>query len=182
MKDTTVAQSGRRRRRRPLRANPIIGFLRLYPEVVLMVLFGLGVFLVVSRAGLRRDILVWVGRGFRGASEAFAGLAAAPGILASQLTLADKVGLLLVIGAGAAIAVRMRWRLMHTAALRDLHCPKCGGTIHRIHRKRTDRLLDLFVPVRRYGCSNADCRWRGLRIGHGGSPQSEPRPPVSAEG
>ena len=40
-------------------------------------------------------------------------------------------------------------------------CPNCGGDLLRIRRYPIDRLLSLFVPVRRFRCR--DCLWEGLR-------------------
>jgi hypothetical protein len=63
------------------------------------------------------------------------------------------------------IALRVRWRLLRNPAYTTVRCPKCDGTIHVIHRHTVDRLINLYVPVRRYRCANAECRWNGLRIG-----------------
>lgn len=44
-------------------------------------------------------------------------------------------------------------------------CPICGGYLERIRRRRLDRLLSLFVEVRRYQCQNHRCQWEGtLRV------------------
>jgi len=39
-------------------------------------------------------------------------------------------------------------------------CPKCGGDLLRVRRFAVDRLLSLFVPVRRFRC--VECVWEGL--------------------
>jgi hypothetical protein len=39
-------------------------------------------------------------------------------------------------------------------------CPACQSTyIDRVKRRLTDRILSLFVPIRRYCCS--ECGWVG---------------------
>ena len=40
-------------------------------------------------------------------------------------------------------------------------CPKCGCEVVRIHRNWIDHVIDEFVPVHRYRCSNASCLWEG---------------------
>ncbi len=69
---------------------------------------------------------------------------------------------------GIAVAIllgwRVRWRFMHTSRFIELTCPRCGNDLHRIHRRAGDRMLNLFVPVRRYQCKNRDCLWRGLKV------------------
>lgn len=39
-------------------------------------------------------------------------------------------------------------------------CPRCGGVVHRAHRRGHDRLVGLFRDVRRYRCTK--CPWEGL--------------------
>ena len=47
-------------------------------------------------------------------------------------------------------------------------CPRCAGNLIRIRRRVIDRLLSLFVPVRRYECPNSFCGWKGnLRVRSG---------------
>lgn len=41
-------------------------------------------------------------------------------------------------------------------------CPQCGEPLHRVHRHPLDRLLSLFVPLRRYTCYARDCQWTGV--------------------
>jgi hypothetical protein len=45
-------------------------------------------------------------------------------------------------------------------------CPVCGCSyLTRIHRRFTDRLLSIFVPVYRYRCDSLSCDWEGnLRV------------------
>jgi hypothetical protein len=53
---------------------------------------------------------------------------------------------------------------------KSLKCPRCGDPLIRIPRQIGDRLLSLFVGVRRYQCSKHVCAWEGLRFrGRGAS-------------
>jgi len=40
-------------------------------------------------------------------------------------------------------------------------CPRCGETVHRIHRRFVDHIASLLRPVRRYRCENPACQWEG---------------------
>jgi hypothetical protein len=44
-------------------------------------------------------------------------------------------------------------------------CPRCNGSVYRIHRRVIDKLVCIFIPIRRYRCHSDDCRWEGnLRV------------------
>jgi hypothetical protein len=44
-------------------------------------------------------------------------------------------------------------------------CPVCNASTHRISRRFIDRLLSIFMPVRRYRCQSMKCTWEGnLRV------------------
>lgn len=43
-------------------------------------------------------------------------------------------------------------------------CPRCGATgLVRVQRRAVDRLLGLFVSIRRYRCTHVECGWEGNR-------------------
>ena len=42
---------------------------------------------------------------------------------------------------------------------RENPCPKCGGRLVRRHRRLADRLISAVVPLRRYRCTSAQCRY-----------------------
>lgn len=43
----------------------------------------------------------------------------------------------------------------------DFRCPGCGDILIRLPRRGVDRLLSVFVPVRRFRCPNFLCVWEG---------------------
>jgi hypothetical protein len=43
-------------------------------------------------------------------------------------------------------------------------CPACQQPLRRTARKPLERSLSYIIPVMRYQCFNAACRWRGLRF------------------
>ncbi len=41
-------------------------------------------------------------------------------------------------------------------------CPECGRrSLVLLHRRPIDHMISRVVPVRRYGCSDPECRWEG---------------------
>jgi hypothetical protein len=40
-------------------------------------------------------------------------------------------------------------------------CPRCAGSVERVRRRLIDRIVSVFVPVRRYRCRNDACSWEG---------------------
>jgi hypothetical protein len=53
----------------------------------------------------------------------------------------------------------------HSVASFGQPCPVCNAPTHRISRRFIDRLLSIFMPVRRYRCQSMKCTWEGnLRV------------------
>lgn len=40
-------------------------------------------------------------------------------------------------------------------------CPRCSSALFGVARRWPDRLLSLFVPLRRYRCISLQCSWEG---------------------
>jgi hypothetical protein len=145
-------------------------------EIIWLGIVAVGIFLVVERLNVRGLLSAWLRRGSAAALGGVGRLGSVVGTFLARTTLSDVVGFLLVLGALVTIALRLRWRLIHNPNLSLLRCPRCDGQIHRVHRRAVDRLICFFVPVRRYRCSNDECRWHGLRVGAGlGSGRSSTR-------
>jgi hypothetical protein len=133
-------------------------------EVVIVAVVALAVFLLVERMEIRQTFLAWAHQGSRTArhllEDMMHGLAAA----VQRTTLSDLTGLVLLAIALAVVTWRVRWRLLRTTRYTARTCPLCGEGLKRTHRRRRDRIVNLYVPVRRYRCRNPECRWRGLRV------------------
>lgn len=72
---------------------------------------------------------------------------------------------LLLVGAGAVgiVWVLFRWRMMLLPELSPGSCPRCQArAIRRVRRTPLDRMISVFVPVRRYHCGQ--CNWYGRVI------------------
>jgi hypothetical protein len=133
-------------------------------EIVVAVLTLLAIFLLVERIDIRRTLVA-------GLDRLLAGLERAASIQSGHLrqfvlgtSASDLVAYLLLLLVIGLVVWRLRWRLMATPRFTEGRCPVCGSGLHRIHRRGRDRVVNLFVPVRRYQCRNHDCRWRGLRV------------------
>ena len=80
------------------------------------------------------------------------------------LSISDFVGLILVFLVLVVGAWRARTRLVSSDLYRSQVCPRCGGDLHRIHRRGLDKILEAFLrlELRRYACFAEGCRWQGL--------------------
>jgi hypothetical protein len=165
-----------RRRHRP-KENRLAATWRKYRfELIWLFVVGLGLFLVLEQMSIRASLAAWSHRIVRGLLGGIRQLDGGFESFVARLSFSDVVGLLLIAAAVVAILLRIRWRLLNDPGLTTVACPKCGGAIHRTHRTGLDRLIGLYVPVRRYRCGNADCRWRGLRVGeHQGASRQHAR-------
>jgi hypothetical protein len=151
--------------------------LRTYKfEIIWLVIVALGLFLIFERLNIRTSLFAWLGRVSAGALAGAGRLDDQFGALLARITLSDAIGFALILGAMVAIALRVRWRLIHNQSLTRLRCPQCNGEIYRVHRHAVDRWISLYVPVQRYRCVNGQCRWHGRRVGGGhGSGRSSSR-------
>ena len=134
-------------------------------ELLWLLVVGLGLFLLLERFSLRETFTTWLIDAIVGLLKHFQQLDSRLTVLMTQVSPSDVVGAVLIAAAVAAILLRLRSRAISDPNLTIMRCPKCGGGIHRIHRTAVDRLVSLYVPVRRYRCESEACRWRGLRVG-----------------
>jgi len=161
-----MTQEQRFRRRRSRRH--VSPFVRLLQTYWVEILIGLGlmlaIFLFFERLNIRASIFAWLAR-LDDALMSFVDRAIATlGYLRATLGLSELLALPLFLIVLVAVVWRVRWRLQRIPSLVSLTCPRCGGRIHRSHRHASDRLISLFVPVRRYRCTAKECRWHGRRV------------------
>jgi len=146
-----------------------VGFLaRLWSEwrveILIAAVVALAVFLLVEKMQIRQTLLAWLRQGLQ-YLEAFGG-SLAQGVLSffRGTTLSDLTAYVLLLIALVVVTWRVRWRFLTTPRLSNLECPDCGGELHRVHRRPTDRILNVLVPVARYRCRTRACGWGGLRV------------------
>ena len=150
----------------PIRKRP---FWREYLfEIVLFGVILLGVFLLVERMDIRVTLRRWLTNAATAVSQGLGQAVQGLFVRIAGLTLSDLVGVLLIAAAVAAVLWRIRWRLTHDERFSADVCPVCGGPLHRIHRTRGDRIVGVFVPVRRHQCKDRACGWSGRRYGRSG--------------
>lgn len=133
-------------------------------EILVGVFVALAIFLLVERMSIRQTLWRWLLALWHGIVGLVSGLTRAVIGLAQHTTLSDLLAYCLLFMAAALMLWRIRRRLMTQPRFTSLKCPRCGSEVHRVHRAWHDRLLDLYVPVRRYQCEDQECRWRGLRV------------------
>lgn len=133
-------------------------------EIVIALLVCLAIFLLVEQMNIRQSMYVglvglvgWLSRTVAGVLEGLVRLA-------RGTTVSDLTAYLLLLVVAGLVIWRVRHRLLTLPKFSDIECPRCGGELARIHRRWPDRVLSLFVPIRRYQCQNQECTWRGLRV------------------
>jgi hypothetical protein len=159
------------RHRRPRESRIRRAWRGYHVEIILFLVAAAGLLLIFERSRVR----VALERGVRWLGET--ALQGADSLLAflSRFSPSDALGLALVLVSLGVIGWRVRWRAMRNPKLTTVACPSCGGVIHRVHRKASDRLVSVIVPVRRYRCASRECGWQGLRVS---VPDGAPQPVV----
>lgn len=173
-----MSEDPRRRRHAHRRRSILPPFLREYwIEILIVIGLALGIFLMFERIQIRVTLLRWLSAAIQTGATAVSRLDDAVLHFFSTIGLSELIAIPLLAFVFFAIVWRVRWRAQHNPALTDLHCPRCGGAIHRVHRHMLDHLVSIFVPVRRYHCTNRDCGWSGVRVAtrlHVGRPRTTP--------
>ena len=108
-----------------------------------------------------------IGAGLKRVGDALKSAATAIGKYFGGLDSSEWLGWIIVVVAAALFVTQRRDRFLQSTRWVDDICPKCGDRIHRVHRTRMDRLINVILRshLRRYRCSNSDCDWSGLRHG-----------------
>ena len=133
-------------------------------EIVSVLVAGIGLFLLVDRWSIRRTAKRWLDQAVVAMGNGLARIDQTVARFISETSVVNAAGFALIVVALVALFLRLRWRLTHSPRLSLLRCPRCGGDIHRVHRKFLDRLTRWLAPTRRYRCANRDCHWEGLRV------------------
>lgn len=133
-------------------------------ELVMALVVMLGLFLILERMQIREAVAGWWAAAAESLKMAGSGFLRRVGRFLQDVTLSDLMGYALLAAALVLFYIRGRWRLMTMARFTARVCPKCGHGLHRVHRRPSDRLVNIVVPVARYRCRNPECDWRGLRV------------------
>lgn len=167
-----------RRRRHERRGGSIPPFLRAYwVEILIVIGLLLGIFLMFERIQIRAELVRWLSATSRAVAGTIGRLDDAIVYFVTHIGLSELISIPLLAIVFLAIVWRIRWRVRHAPSLTDLHCPRCKGNIHRVHRHAFDHVISIIVPVRRYHCTSRDCGWSGVRVTmrtHAGHPRTSP--------
>ena len=129
--------------------------------------FGMivGIYLLVEEVSIWFFVLDVIESIQTAVRQSFSSVSQAFSMYVSTLELSDLVGFLLVVSAVVILAVRARRRFIVSDRYVGAFCPKCGSSLLRLHRFRSDQILSkiLFLKFHRYQCSNSECDWGGLR-------------------
>lgn len=162
----TESTRGRRRKRAPSRRlrSRVGRFWRNWRvEVIIALLVLLAIFLLAERMNIRQTLYSWVVNLLAGLNSLMASLVQSLSGFLLGTSVSDLVAYLLLALVAGLVIWRTRSRLLSEPRFTTTKCPRCGSALHRIHRRSRDRLINLFVPVRRYQCQDRDCHWKGLR-------------------
>ncbi|MGC8782524.1 MAG: hypothetical protein ACP5UQ_16820 [Anaerolineae bacterium] len=160
-----MAEELHRRRHERRRRLTLPPFIRSYwVEILIVIGLALGIFLLFERIQIRATLLRWLRAALGAGTSTLNRLIDALIYFFTHIGLSELIAIPLLIVVVWALVWRVRWRAQHNPALTDLHCPRCGGNIHRVHRHMADRLISIIVPVRRYHCTNRECGWSGIRV------------------
>ncbi len=159
----------RHRVRKSRRSNRFISSLaqiwrQWWVEILVVILIGFAIFLLFERMNIRQTILAGLRRAAAWVSWLISVAVAGVAGFVRRTTVSDLIAYLLLVLVAGLVVWRVRWRIMNSPRLTEMRCPLCGSELHRVHRRTRDRIVGLLVPVRRYGCRNASCGWRGLRV------------------
>ena len=140
-------------------------------EIISIVLFFSGLFLLLEQYNIRKAI--WNRLKLSGGAFAWIFIKIGNVIVYvkdgtfnffANITASDAIGITLVVGSMIPILVRVRQKMMSSEKLKSRRCPLCGARMDRVPRKFYDRFFNLFIPFRRYTCSDNMCKWSGLRL------------------
>jgi len=135
-----------------------------WAEILVALLVPLAIFLLVERMSIRQTLFAWLMGLLRWLDSLIDGLVQGVASFVRNTTLSDLTAYVLLVMAIGLVAWRTRQRLISQPRFAELKCPRCGSGLHRVHRYWPDRVLSIYVPVRRYRCKNHDCGWHGLRV------------------
>jgi predicted RNA-binding Zn-ribbon protein involved in translation (DUF1610 family) len=112
-------------------------------------------------------LLERIGAGLKRIGDALKSATTAIGNYFGELDSSEWLGWILVVVATVLLVTQRRDHFLRSTRWVDDICPQCGDRIQRVHRTRTDRLINAILRshLRRYRCPNPECGWSGLRHG-----------------
>ena len=132
-------------------------------EIIILVLFLLGIFLLLEKMEIKKFIYNLLKNSFIYLGNSIQFLIEKIKLFVSGIETSDIVGYLLISIAIFMVLHRLRDRMINRKSFLS-NCPKCNGSLHRIHRKSLHRIIGfiLYIEVRNYSCKK--CSFRGIRL------------------
>lgn len=133
-------------------------------ELLVALLILLAIFLLVEQMDIRATLYAWLAAAVDGLGNLIDAAGRGLARFVRNTTLSDLLAYVLIVMVITLAAWRTRYRILTNPRLAEIRCPRCGGEVHRIHRRWYHRALSLIFPLRRYGCKDRACGWQGLCI------------------
>ena len=133
-------------------------------EILVICMLLLGFFLLLEQINIRDVLLDAPESVLNPAGRILSNLREQSNFLVGLLSPSNLVGIGLVFTGIAAALWRFRSKFLNSDHWNASACPKCGSSLHRIHRTGFDRFLSrsILPDARRYLCSDRECGWKGL--------------------
>ncbi len=132
-------------------------------EITVIVLFGLGIFLLVEDLEIKHYIAVFIRSILFTIGDLMGFLRDGVIFTVKQLETSDIVGIIFILSAMYLIADRWRERMISRYAGFS-ECPSCGGKLHRIHKNLSQKTLGIFffLKVKNYKCNS--CAFNSIKL------------------
>jgi hypothetical protein len=142
-------------------------FHEYWVEVLVAGLAVIGILVRVTRVDIRTILVSLSNLFFNSTQTTFSRTSGLIDNFVTSVSLYDLVGFVLLVAAVIFLVYRVRRRYLKQIRWQGDDCPRCHGTIHRIHRTRQDRFWGALMrlPLHRYQCANPDCGWTSLLYG-----------------
>lgn len=133
-------------------------------EILIALLVCVALFLLLEQMNIRQSLYAWLLALADGLTSLLIGALQGLARFIRATTVSDLTAYLLLLVVAGLVIWRTRHRLLTLPRFSDAQCPRCGSELSRIHRRSSDRVLGIFVPLRRYRCKNSECGWQGRRV------------------
>ena len=139
-------------------------FLKEYNfEINVILLFGLGVFLLIEDLEIKEYIALALRIIILGIGNFIITLRDFTISIIKLFEISDLVGITFIFFAIYLVINRWKERMIFRSQLL-IDCPDCGGKISRVHKKSLHRILGIifFLNIKNYKCNK--CSYKGIKL------------------
>jgi len=158
----------RKRTSKKREPKPYVKFLNRYgSDLTILPLFVAGIYLLVEKRKISRDIFEFLGALFSKIGHVIYVVFRAIYDWFARTETSDVVGYLLIFLALFAIMNKIRRHTVQNYP-NTKECPNCQSELNRMHRKPIHKFLGriLFLRFKQYRCTNRECHWKGIQINY----------------